>query len=210
MATFKKWLNNPYVTGVLLLFWSVVDLILVGREVDLSKSDWGTWVGSIGTVLTWIWTILLATGQARRQRREALQVARLRSASMTLRIDHAHRVLKEVSEKVRIAHQFDQAPDYFRSAEKILGELRLWTVEELVPLVPLPHNTALKLGEAADQIETARRALLQIAGLHTAMNGQRMKVAGDLHQLLEGTVRFLGEAIAECRSGTVAEHMGVG
>lgn len=51
MTTIFKWLNNRYVRRTLLVGVLVAYLISLGRVYDLSKSDWGTWVGAVGTVV---------------------------------------------------------------------------------------------------------------------------------------------------------------
>lgn len=51
MKSILKWLNNPYVIVILLVTVVIADLVSLGRAYDLSKSDWGTWVGAFGTVL---------------------------------------------------------------------------------------------------------------------------------------------------------------
>ena len=75
MTTLTKWLNNLYLIAVLLAAGVTTDVILIGLACDLSKSDWGTWVGSVGTVLTLVGTIWLATAAERKRRREQLDLA---------------------------------------------------------------------------------------------------------------------------------------
>jgi hypothetical protein len=103
MTTLLKRLNNLYVLGTLLAIGVTTDLILIGQAYDLSKSDWGTWVGSVGTVATLVGTIWLATTQTRQKTKDDLTLARLHAASMVLRLHHAESVVSSACQTLLIA-----------------------------------------------------------------------------------------------------------
>jgi hypothetical protein len=63
MTTILKRLNTPSALIILVGTWFVLDLVLLGRANDLSKSDWAAWVQAIGS----IGAILVAVGVARHQ-----------------------------------------------------------------------------------------------------------------------------------------------
>lgn len=43
-------MKYPYLTVALLLLFGVVDIIILGNQFDLSKSDWSGWVQAIGSI----------------------------------------------------------------------------------------------------------------------------------------------------------------
>lgn len=65
MTTFLKWHNSPLVILVLLCTGAIVDLVLVGREFDLSKSDWASWVQAIGSIAAILFAYVLGEKQAK-------------------------------------------------------------------------------------------------------------------------------------------------
>jgi hypothetical protein len=50
MTTFINWLNRPLTLFLLVVVFSVGDLIILGSAFELSKSDWASWVQAIGSV----------------------------------------------------------------------------------------------------------------------------------------------------------------
>lgn len=69
MTIIFKWMNSPFVIGALLIFFSGLDLVLLGREFDLSKSDWASWVQAVGAVGAILITFSLARSQHRHERK---------------------------------------------------------------------------------------------------------------------------------------------
>jgi hypothetical protein len=51
MTRIVRWLNLPQVIAAFLAFGLITDLILVGRECGLSKSDWAAWVQAVGSII---------------------------------------------------------------------------------------------------------------------------------------------------------------
>jgi hypothetical protein len=79
MTRFLQWISKPFVIASLMLFFGVLDLILLGHQLDLSKSDWSGWVqavGSIGAIIAsgwianWQYTRHAADQEAQRKRAE--------------------------------------------------------------------------------------------------------------------------------------------
>lgn len=70
MTTIFKWLKNRYVRRPALLAVLAVYLISLGHVYNLSKSDWATWVGAIGTVFA----LGVAIYVGERQHRSALML----------------------------------------------------------------------------------------------------------------------------------------
>ncbi|WP_323141320.1 hypothetical protein [Massilia phyllosphaerae] len=165
MTTLIKWLNNRYVLAVLLAAGATWDLILVGQAYCLNKSDWATWVGSIGTVLTFIGTIYLATAEARRREKHDLLLARLHGAAIATRIFNAHGSVVATANMLGFDGRItiDQAVIDF--CLRKLTDLNLWSIEEITPLAPLPGNTAAELVKAAADIKAATQLIDAMAAL---------------------------------------------
>jgi uncharacterized membrane protein len=208
MATLKKWLNNRYVIGWSLVLWVTVDLVIVGWKCELSKSDWGTWVGSIGTIATFVGTIYLATAEGRQRSTDELVKARLHGASMVLRLAHAESIVGAIVKILDQTATIDNAPTFLETCRAQLDTINLWSIDELVPLAPLPENTALKLAQAADQLRAFRKILtLQISTGNIHVSEARKKLARELSDKLSGTRRFMNEAITVCQAGVVTTHL---
>jgi hypothetical protein len=146
MTTIVKFLNNRYVLGVLLTAGLLVDLILIGLECDLNKSDWGTWVGSIGTVGALIGAIWVATADRRAKRQERLDYALIAAAGLVARLPLIIKALLRA--RTTLTTPLDQSDDVnhmLAKAFSFMEEANLWSAEELVPLVFLPNQTAAKL-----------------------------------------------------------------
>lgn len=71
MTTISAWMKNTYVITVLLIVFTVVDLVLLGRYAELSKSDWASWVQAIGSIGAIIVAFLVADASSRRARAQA-------------------------------------------------------------------------------------------------------------------------------------------
>jgi hypothetical protein len=76
MATTYIWLKNPFVMAVLLIAFTVVDLILLGRALELSKSDWASWVQAVGSIGAIIVAFVVADASSRRARAQAHEMER--------------------------------------------------------------------------------------------------------------------------------------
>lgn len=150
MTTFFKWLNNPYVLGGLLLVGVTVDLVLAGQAYDLSKSDWGTWVGSVGTVLTLVGTIWIATSADRKRRGEQLDLAIISAASLAHWISSLYTALWTAQQELPngITTQTDIRSAFAKGIDAI-ERVGIWTPNDLLPLVPLPDHLAARLAEIA-------------------------------------------------------------
>jgi hypothetical protein len=123
----------------------------------LTPSDWGTWVGAIGTVLTLMGTIYLATAEARQREKQSMLLARLHSAALASRIASAHGMIMGIARMLGIDGPvtLDQrVADYCCDN---LSKITLWSIEEIIPLAPLPDNTAANLVKAAINIQAAVR-----------------------------------------------------
>jgi hypothetical protein len=163
------------------------------------------WAGAIGTVATLIWAIWLATAETRRRQHAERVLANLHGAGMVKRIELARNSVHTLLTFLPITDDVDAiGPDYYQERLDSLNRLELWQVTDLVPLIPLPHNTATKLAQAADQLHALKR-LLKIGQdeRSTASKDARVRTK---NAILAGAsvVRLqLRDAETECRKSIV-------
>jgi hypothetical protein len=185
--------------GLVAVHQLVAGFVSVHKWPQLSPSDWGTWVGSIGTVATLYGTIRLATAETRRRERSEQLLARLHAAGMLLRLERAHEIVGRLAHSMAFVTTVkDIGPGLFAHNLKSLEEIELWDVADLVPLVPLPHNVASKLAQAADQIRTVKRLLSEAQRLRPVPPHllPQLENSNARYQTSD-TPRFLHEAAAQ-------------
>jgi hypothetical protein len=166
MKTLLKWLNNSVVLGVLLIAGLVTDLILVGRAYDLSKSDWGTWLGSIGTVATLAGTIWLATSTERRRQREELGRAMVAAARMAVRLPVIQASFSTVrSFCTHAVFEADPSRDYAAAAQQ-MQQAGTWENADVDPLIHIAGDRVALLEMTRSRLEVAYRYLLTLSTSH--------------------------------------------
>lgn len=204
MTRIFKWLNNSHVIVALLFITVIAWLISIGQVYDLSKTDWATWVGSVGTVGTLIGTIWISTAETRRRERAELILAKLHGAALINRIDLASISVLALVKMLAARTDVDSIEDGFYGERLAsLNALSLWQVSDLVPLVPLPNNTAAKLAQAVDQVVALKRHLewgqAGIPGPRSERERTREIILAKAN-----VIRFqLRDALAECRKTQV-------
>jgi hypothetical protein len=144
----KHWLDHWYNKYAVMALTAA--LCLGGYEAinwnGLSASDWGTWVGAVGTVATLAMTIWLATDASRTKRDEQLNLALITAAHFKVRLRNVVRAL--ASARVALETPLDQPDDprsMFGESFRRFDDNDLWAAEELVPLVYLPNQLAARL-----------------------------------------------------------------
>lgn len=118
----------------------------------LSASDWGTWLGAIGTIGATGSAIWLATRDERRRRSEALDLARLTAAALIPRL---MRTLDDVDRNIKYLESLAERgsiPLDFSGCAKQLQTGEMWKPADLVPLLVLENHCAATLAGAAERI----------------------------------------------------------
>ncbi|MBY0237895.1 MAG: hypothetical protein K2X55_01125 [Burkholderiaceae bacterium] len=72
MTTFFQWFKNSRIQAVLLIAFTFLDFILLGRSFELSKSDWASWVQAIGSIGAIVGAFAIAQSQHARERTKAV------------------------------------------------------------------------------------------------------------------------------------------
>jgi hypothetical protein len=201
MTTILMRLNNPYVIGALLLSGMITDLVLVGQAYDLSKSDWGTWVGSIGTVATLAGTVWIANTAERKKEREQLNLALISAAGLVVRLQNVHHAL--ASAENGLPADWD-APDDARTAYaeclRVIDSVGLWEAQDLVPLVHLPNQAAANLAWVLTNIRSTRAFLQQMSKGDPLPWVGVEKINMDLSRQLQANMASLDHAQHDCVS----------
>lgn len=145
------------VLGLIVLVATVIIIRWVGNFLDWARFDAGdlaTWVGAFGTVAALFGTIVLATTETRRRERAEMLLAGLHASALLTRINDAYNAVANL--RVQLGHDLDEGDIRASMLEYALvriQRLKLWTVDELVALAPLPDSAASKLARVPDQVQ---------------------------------------------------------
>lgn len=128
----------------------------------MTISDWGTWLGSIGTVATLIGTIHLATAETRRRVRQELITAKLQCVSIERKLEHAAARLDLIKSLLDdlIAGPENQ-PIRVQAIRGQMAELEDISFDAILSLAALPTNAA----EMVAQTDSNFRRLKLLAEL---------------------------------------------
>ena len=205
-AAISKWLEpwyNKYAVMALAAAIGVGAYEWIGWSC-LTASDWGTWVGAIGTVGALFGTLWVSTAQERKE----ITQARLHAAGFTLRVVNARGAVSRVCRSLSIDARIDRGAVKITERLYDLDKIDLWTMADLVPMTPLSPRAIGQLAEARDQIATAIKAL-ELAREDDTLKSTagRVEFAKRLHYLLSGTANLLDDGIQVCDGARRALHM---
>ena len=144
-------LNYQFFFGGFFAFTATVALVWLGFILGLTKSDWGTWVGSVGTVATLIGTIWIATEAARQRRRDETDFAIIAAAEFTFRLHSMQDTLRGVIERLPSIRNGAYG-DIFKECCEQIQSAEIWRAEDLKPLVIIPGHLAANLAFEATRI----------------------------------------------------------
>lgn len=164
MAIKLKYFKTRVVRYPVLAMVGLTALVVLGLNCELSKADWGTWVGSVGTVGTLIGTILLATSETRRRNKEAFSKARIKASEM-----HPAQVHNESNigtailclelgarNAVQLQAEASYIHDIADSANTYLAKFNMCSLDDLLILAPLPDDCAAELAAAQGRINSSK------------------------------------------------------
>ena len=117
----------------------------------LSASDWGTWVGAIGTVATLIGTIWIATETGRRQRADERDRAFVAASGLLLQLKKVQAALES-----GVDHFSDRtfASNGFKYAvqAQIIRDAKIWNEAQVLPLIAIPNHIAARLAHVRAEV----------------------------------------------------------
>lgn len=151
----------------------------------LTAADWGTWVGSVGTVGALIGTVWLATSERRKRLRDERAMEIVTCMSLLIRELKAMISIRTVLEELENDVPAISGVTMLQCSD-ILEQTELWTPQEVAPLIRVPNDAAAMLVHAVEAIrhtigelrwmamegpeETAKRMSPLILQLRVALN----------------------------------------
>jgi hypothetical protein len=188
------------VWGLFAVHQGVNSLVRSHNWQPMTISDWGTWVGSIGTVGALIGTIWLATAEQRRRHRESMDLATLAAASLLLRLARMTGTIQRVLNVLEAERPQGVATNY-RYCSETLAKADRWTNEDLLPLIPLRNHAAANLALVLQAIVTVQ---LHCEHAWKGTQGPEENLPEELATHLRIAMRALEAAMKECRRQTNA------
>ena len=129
----------------------------------LSASDWGTWIGAVGTVGALIGAIWIAREAERNSRRAQMDLARVTAVEFQLLLPDLISWVGTVSEKLISCIEYGISDDDLDYCVKRLRTFPAWETAKLATLVCLPGHVASKLclasitiARCADELDVVR------------------------------------------------------
>jgi hypothetical protein len=120
--------------------------------------DWATWLGAIGTILTLVGTIWLATKQNRDQRRQAWEAARLTAHQMYFQYlhDEGNTIAAVNALRAAITEGKDLPKAYALGCNELaiqrLQRVVIRQITDLMPLTVLPEECASRIVGAQGRV----------------------------------------------------------
>jgi hypothetical protein len=168
----------------------------------LTPSDWGTWVGSIGTVFTLIGTIWLATAEKRKQRRQELDRAFVAATSIDLKLQ---KMLETLQSSVDYFADEPGDTGYFYSVmADIINDETLWSDEEILPLIALSDRVCARLASARSLIRESAHKMTELAetGTYSFVEQSKEERDAEIFALLIRSRDGVSYCLEQCRHFT--------
>lgn len=203
METFKRFMlrRSVWLTIAGLL---IAAFIWLGNECNLTKADWGTWVGSVGTVGTLIGTVWIATSERRKREAEAHSLASITASAILFKLMEIRKALHACCDA--LASPLENPWSTMRICASVIGEAQMWTTHELALLALLPNHLATTLSICGADIDWCRRTLVQTSNMpldHDPLEFDKTRITlanrlklimRTLDQKQEDVVHFLAKA----------------
>lgn len=190
--------------GFIVLAMLGIAVALIGRAADIVAAhkevgDLATWVGAIGTVLTLVGTIFLATQERRRSHREVFTNARLIAAGLSLRVVNAQGAMKNAAKFLEPFAVMDAGDEPLRKALLELDSCPVWSSQEVAPIQFYDPVLALKLIEFMTQFEMAKSSLrAHLSGVEGRLSLDRQDFGHKLGELMRKSVEEIDGRAEEC------------
>ncbi|MBW3512888.1 hypothetical protein [Janthinobacterium sp. NKUCC06_STL] len=126
----------------------------------LTPSDWGTWIGAIGTVATLAGTIWLATSEQRLRKRAERDLALITVAGLMWRIQAVETGLGGIKCELDSGLRGEVFNDYHEILMKF-ELLPLWTPTELTALVSIENHVAARLAFCGETVVSIKQFIAQ-------------------------------------------------
>src|SRR3569833_2434870 len=165
----------------------------------LSAGDWGTWAQAVFATFAIALTIRLA----RQDRREKNDSDHARAVITAARLLFPMAVvlarLRSAQELVHSQLTIDQGRDLFAKLRADLADLERIESDDLLALVPLPHQCAVRCANAMSRIRASEIKLDQLLGSTKNLTNheERYHEASRLSLMLNEAVKYLDQAVTQ-------------
>lgn len=198
MKTIRWWLWYRPFLWALFGIALIACLISLGTRHHLSKADWGTWVGAVGTVLTLAGTIYLARTETRRRNRAERDMALIAAADFSIRIVELQHALTAADKWLERNRDPGMGINYLDCVD-ILQRAHIWQPSELTPLLHIGRRLAVKLGLAQAEVVSAIQSMKQAEKSGSVKNNLKERHFSDgMRGRLQTAYRHLLRTRDEC------------
>lgn len=164
----------------------------------LTASDWGTWIGAIGTVGALVGAIWIANSQARQAHKKEQALAAIAAGTLVIRLKILVDRLEEAKRSLDLLGTILIMPS-FSSVAVTIRDSQFWEVSEILPLAVLPDDIAIRLQVARARIDQAVDNIIVVS----QMSPQKLIADNiDLSEHLQGPINIaiegLKRAIVQC------------
>lgn len=167
----------------------------------LTASDWGVWVGGLGTVATLVGTIVLATANNRTTKRQEMDRAVVAAATLGPRLE---KICKALQNAVETFLDFgpESHPAAYTSHASAIEKAGNWSADEIIPLIVLPNHLATRLAGTSTLLTLVTKEMRDLdqtwaySWVQDNLAERQGKIAADLI-MCRDVVQF---ASAECKA----------
>lgn len=169
-----------------------------GLYFDWGKSDWATWVGSIGTVGTLYITGRIATGQQRRQEARDLAIAITSAANFEVLIEDLTEDLENCLTYIKYFDGGDSMEN-LALARAHLSKATAWPPESTASLVGFRPALAAELARASALLRRVQGRVFHPTNSQTKTRASQELGITDEREQIEKLILDLSNALVDCR-----------
>ncbi len=169
----------------------IVNQVKVGNFGDAA-----TWTGATLAGLAFGGTIWIARNEGRERRRQRHILAHVTAISMFYETADALKVLEAVVNTLEPFKTMDAGPHRLQNSKELMSEVRIWTVEDIVPLAEFDVNVAAILTHSAKQLSIAKQVSSDFH-IYEKPDAPRKAAAQRFIHLMELTMKNIRRARVE-------------
>ncbi|MEV4782100.1 hypothetical protein [Burkholderia sp. LMU1-1-1.1] len=168
MLLLQRFVITLFGAAMMVALHGIVVAIFVSHGwKPMSASDWGTWVGAIGTVGTLIGAIYIAHSESRSRNQDARVAAIIHAANFQHRLQAMRLRVEKTSKQLSGAPAERITESAIKFAISELGQLaKTFNSDEIISLIPLGQKAALKLAGVQSALGNASGVLSGIPAQH--------------------------------------------
>ncbi|WP_175010355.1 hypothetical protein [Burkholderia lata] len=162
-----------------------------------------SWVQAIGSIAAIIGALWIALRQARQQRQAELDAACITVVGMIERLRANVVDLATISTRLSVISQFDGDPNVIYGFAKKLTDLRKWSSDEELAVIPLGGRCAANLAMCRDRLHLSAIQVKQFCATEECgVPAERRAFATRLKAKLDQASQMLESAAVTCERAT--------